>query len=118
MSDPGGVTYTLQVAQDSGFNYIVVYKEGLVTSEYQLTEMEKLSPTTGNPPSPYYWRVRAEDDVQNQSDWSIINAFYVRGFLPLQGWLLYTIIAIVGVLLVVIGVFIGMRIRPARPQGS
>ena len=118
VSDPSGVTYTLQVAQDSGFNYIVVYKEGLNTSHYQLTDIEKLAPTTGNPPSPYYWRVRAIDGAENQSAWSNINAFYVGGFLQLQGWPLYIIMAIAGVLLVLIGVFVGMRIRPAKPKAS
>ena len=117
VSDPGGVTYTLEVSRDSDFNHLVIYKEGLDTSEYQLAEMEELSPTTGSPPSPYYWRVRAVDSAQNQSSWSIINTFYVGGFLQLRGWLLYTIMGIAGILLIASGIFIGMRIRPSgSPQ--
>ena len=112
------MTYTLEVAQDSDFNHLVIYKEGLDTSEYQLTKMEELIPTTGNPPSPYYWRVRAADGAQNQSGWSIINTFYVRGFFQLSGWLLYSVISIAGILLIVIGVFIGMRIRPSKSKVS
>jgi hypothetical protein len=118
VSDPGGVTYTLEVAQDSDFNHLVIYKEGLATPEYQLTKMEELSPTTDDPPSPYYWRVRAVDGAQNPSGWSIINTFYVRGLLQLSGWLLYTIMSIVGILLIVVGIFIGMRIRPSKSKVS
>ncbi len=116
VSDPSGVTYTLEVAQDSDFNHIIIYKEGLDTSEYQLTKMEELSSTTGNPPNPYYWRVRAVDGAQNQSNWTTASAFYVGGFL--HGWPLYIIMAIVGILLIAVGILIGMRIRPSSSQGS
>jgi hypothetical protein len=111
VSDPGGVTYTLEVAQDSDFNHLIIYKEGLSTTEYQLTKTEELSPSTGDPATPYYWRVRAVDGAQNPGNWSIINTFDVGG-LQLSGWVLYTIIAIAGVLLLVVGIFIGTRIRP------
>lgn len=116
VSDPSGVTYTLQVALDSSFNQLVVYKEGLGSSEYQLTKMEELASTTGNPPSPYYCRVRAEDGAHNQSDWSNVNGFYVGWVL--QGWLLYAAMVIGGILLMVIGIFIGMRIRPSKKASS
>jgi hypothetical protein len=110
---PSEVSYTLQVAQDSDFNYLVVYKENIQMSEYQLTEMEKLRPMTEDPPSPHYWRVKAIDGAENKSKWSNINAFYVSGFL--QGWTLYIIMTIGGILLVVIGIFVGMRLRPSGP---
>ena len=111
VSDPSGVTYTLQVAQDSSFNFIVVYKEGVKDPEYRLTEMERLSPTTGDPQSPYYWRVKAVDGADNESNWSIISTFYVGGFL--QAWWIYLLI-IGGILLLLIGVFVGMRLRPSK----
>jgi hypothetical protein len=113
VTDPDGVTYTLQVAQDSGFTRLVIYKEGLKETRYQLTEMEKLSPTTGDPQSHYYWRVSAVDEAQNMSGWSILNAFYVGGFFQQNGWVLWVIGVIGGLLLVVIGVFIGTRLRPS-----
>jgi hypothetical protein len=111
VSDPSGVTYTLQVAQDSSFNFIVVYKEGVKDPEYRLTEMERLSPTTGDPQSPYYWRVKSVDGADNESNWSIISTFYVGGFL--QAWWIYLLI-IGGILLLLIGVFVGMRLRPSK----
>jgi hypothetical protein len=110
VSDPSGLTYTLQVAQDSEFDYNVVYKEGIHKSEYQLTKMERLAPIKGDSPSPYYWRIKAVDGAGNESKWSNINAFYVSGFL--KGWVLYVIIAIGGILLLATGVLIGMRMRP------
>jgi hypothetical protein len=109
VSDPSGVTYTLQVAQDSGFNFIVVYKEGIQESEYRLTEMERLSPTTGDPENPYYWRVKALDGAENESKWSSISTFYVGGFL--QAWWVFLLI-IGGILILLIGIFTGMRLRP------
>jgi hypothetical protein len=110
VSDPSGVTYTLQVAQDSAFNFIVVYKEGIQEPEYRLAEAEKLSPTTGDPQSPYYWRVKAVDGAENESNWSGISAFYVGGFL--QAWWIFLLV-IGGLLLLAIGVFVGMRLRPS-----
>jgi hypothetical protein len=112
--DPSGVTYNLEVAQDSEFAHLVVFKEGLETSEYKLTSMEELMPTTGTPASPYYWRVRASDGAQNASPWSNINAFYVSGF-QLRGWLLLAVIIIGGALLLAGGIFIGMKMHPKAP---
>jgi hypothetical protein len=119
VSDPSGVTYTLEVAQDSDFTRLVIYKEQLGDIEYKLTKTEELSPTTGDPASPYYWRVRAIDGAQNASNWSAINAFYVGGFWQLRGWLLYIICIIGGLLLLLGGVLLGMRLnillRPKPP---
>lgn len=113
--DPQGVSYALQVAQDAAFSRIVVSKEGLSESGYRLTSAEKLSPSTGDPSSPYYWRVRATDGAGNQSDWSDANAFSVGE--SLQGAALYAVAAIAGVMLVLIGIFAGMRIRPvSKPK--
>jgi hypothetical protein len=112
--DPSGVTYNLEVAQESEFTHLVVFKEGLTTSEYKLQSTEELLATTGTPPSPYYWRVRAVDGAQNASDWSTINAFYVSGF-QLRGWLLAIVIIIGGALLVAGGIFVGMKMRPKAP---
>ncbi|GAJ04076.1 unnamed protein product, partial [marine sediment metagenome] len=42
VTDPSGVTYTLQVAKDKDFASIVLEKERLTQSEYTLTEDERL----------------------------------------------------------------------------
>ena len=117
VSDPTSVFYTLEVAQDSSFAHLVVYKEGLDKSDYKLTTSEELTPSTGSPQSAYYWRVSAKDGAQNVSDWSVIDTFYVRGF-QLRGWLLTAILIIGGALVLAAGIFIGMKIRPARAPES
>ena len=111
VSDPAGVTYTLEVAQDSGFTYLVISKEGLNVTQYQLAKSEELTRLSGNPTPPYYWRVRATDGAENASDWSAVNLFYIGGF-QWTGWVVYVIDAIAGMLLLVIGIFIGTRLRP------
>jgi hypothetical protein len=115
VSDPSGVTYTLEAAQDADFAHLVVYKDGLKTSEYQLTKTEGLTASTGSPASPYYWRVRAVDGAQNASDWSTVSSFYVSGF-GLRGWLLVVVLVIGAALLLAAGVYIGMKIRPGPPE--
>jgi hypothetical protein len=117
VSDPSGVTYTLEAAQDSGFTHLVVYKQGLAASAYKLNSLEQLAASTGKPPAPYYWRVSAMDGAQNMSDWSVIDTFYVSGF-QLRGWLLAVTLVIGGALLLAVGVFIGMKLRPAKTPES
>jgi hypothetical protein len=114
VTDPSGVAYNLEVAQDSEFTHLVVFKEGLSESQYKLTSVEELTSSTGTPASPYYWRVRSVDSTQNVSAWSAINAFYVSGF-QLRGWLLAIVIILGGALLLAGGVFIGMKLRPGKP---
>ncbi len=80
VTDPSGVTYTLQIARDAGFNSIVVQKTGLTTPSYQLTEQEKLDSTGKD--KPYYWRVKAIDGASNESPWSTALTFTVGFHLP------------------------------------
>lgn len=86
VADLSGVSYTLQVATDANFTNIVLEKEGLLHSEYAVSEGEKLAPTKAT--APYYWRVRAVDGASNEGDWSPSYLFYV-GSSWLSNWLLY-----------------------------
>jgi hypothetical protein len=74
VSDPSGVSYTLQVASDADFSTIAVEKSGLPLSEYTLAEDEKLAPAGQKA---YYWRVRAVDGASNEGGWSTVGLFYV-----------------------------------------
>jgi hypothetical protein len=114
VTDPSGVTYTLQVSQDAAFSQLVVSKEGLQPSEYKLSGAEKLSATGGKGPSAYYWRVKAVDGAANGSAWSATGEFRVKSFLQ-SGWPVYIAIGIGGLLLLGIGIFIGMRIKTKTP---
>jgi hypothetical protein len=57
--DPSGATYTLQVSLDPNFSSLLLEKKGLPSSNYQLTEEEKLKSSGRD--MPYYWRVKAVD---------------------------------------------------------
>ncbi|MBA7671432.1 hypothetical protein ES703_79590 [subsurface metagenome] len=76
VTDPSlPVTYRLQIASDQNLTSIVLDKKGLTTSEYALTEDEKLP--AAKKESLYYWRVKAIDSADNESDWSIPWSCYV-----------------------------------------
>ncbi len=79
VTDQSGVSYTLQIASDEDFTDIVFTKAGLETSEYTLTEEERLPNTSSD--APYRWRVRAVDRAQNASGWTGAGEYYVAGLL-------------------------------------
>jgi hypothetical protein len=96
VTDPSGVSYTLQVASDIDFTTLLVNKQGLPLSEYTLTSGEKLAPAGQKA---YYWRVRAVDGASNEGQWSVVGLFYV-GFsrTAMAGglwYILYGVIALV-----------------------
>ena len=83
VDDPSGVAYTLNIAIDADFSYIVLEREGLTSSDYLLTVEEKLSPTKKD--APYYWRVKAVDGASNGSGWSTPGSFYVSSGFAITG---------------------------------
>ncbi|MCD6453577.1 MAG: hypothetical protein J7K77_04760 [Dehalococcoidales bacterium] len=86
VSDPSGVTYTLQVANKDSFSSssILLEKTGLADSEYTITrEADALEPTEEN--KPYYWRVKAIDGTSSESDWSTAGSFYIATVAPGHG---------------------------------
>jgi hypothetical protein len=97
VTDPSGVSYTLQVASDVDFNTIAVEKKGLPISEYTLTGDEKLAPA-GH--SAYYWRVKAVDGASNDGGWSPVGLFYV-GFsgTAMSGGVWYILYGLIGLAL-------------------
>jgi hypothetical protein len=96
VTDPSGVSYTLQVASDADFETVAVEKSGLPLSEYTLAEGEKLTPAGQKA---YYWRVKAVDGASNEGDWSTVGLFYVdsSGTAMSGGvwYILYVVIALV-----------------------
>ena len=92
VTDPSGVSYTLQIATDSSFTNLALERPGLVQSGYTPSREERLDSTDRD--SPYYWRVRAVDGASNQSEWSTPRSFYVW-FLP--QWAIYLLVAVVTV---------------------
>jgi len=80
VEDSSGVTYTFQIASDADFTSLVLEKSGLTSSQYTITEAEKLASTKKE--APYYWRVKAIDGASNESEWSGAGTFYVGFTFP------------------------------------
>jgi hypothetical protein len=112
VSDPSGVSYTLQVATDANFTNIALEEEGLPQSGYAMSEGEKLPSTKAT--APYYWRVRAVDGASNEGDWSPSGLFCV-GFSWLSDWVLYIFCGL-GALLLAVLVFWWRRQRAGPPK--
>jgi chitodextrinase len=62
--DPSGVTYNLEVDEDSSFGSPLLSKTRLTASQYTLSSQEALSDGA------YYWRVKAVDGMDNQGNWA------------------------------------------------
>ena len=107
VTDPSGVSYTLQVALDADFTAIVLEKEGLLYSEYTLIEEERLESTEKKA---YYWRVKAVDGAFNGGEWSHPGLFYV-GFSPtsMPGWVWYIFYGLGALLLAILGFWVRKR---------
>jgi hypothetical protein len=102
VEDPSGAYYVLEISPSADFAGTVIRKEGLTASEYTLTEGEALA--KGN----YYWRIKAEDGAENQSEWTNGQLFKVGG---LDWWLLILIVLVVIVVIIVIWRFVSVRRR-------
>jgi hypothetical protein len=111
------VTYDLQVATDANFTTLLLDRTGLTTSEYTLTDEEKLESTSKE--APYCWRVRAVDAASNASDWSGAGTFYVGFVFPeLEGWVLYTVMGVGGLLLFALGFWLGIWLSRRSKLGG
>ena len=67
----GKVSYTLQIARGGDFSSQVLLKENLADSEYTLSRNGISTKEI------YFWRVKAVDDVGNESPWSEVQEFDV-----------------------------------------
>ncbi len=106
VSDPRGVTYSLQIAtENTTFAGIVLEKKGLTTAGYSLTDLEKLKSVSKN--KPYYWRVKAIDNASNESSWSAPRSFYVGFVMP--PWALYAGIGVGALLIFIFGFWLGKK---------
>jgi len=102
VEDPSGVYYILEISPNSNFAGTIIRKEGLTASEYTLTEDEALE--KGN----YYWRVKAVDGAENQSDWTTGQLFEVGG---INLWMLIIIAVAAIVIIVIIWRFVSVSRR-------
>jgi hypothetical protein len=108
VSDPSGVSYSLQVASDADFTNILLEREGLSLSEYTLATNEKLESTEKE--APYYWRVKAVDGAFNESEWTYPRLFYVGfSWTSMPDWIRYILYGLGAVLIVILGLWVRGR---------
>lgn len=92
VDDPSGIYYLLEISPNTDFSGAMIRKEGLTQSEYTITDDEAL--TKGE----YFWRVKAIDGAENQSDWTNGQLFRVG----VMEWWLLTVIIIAGIAMLAI----------------
>ena len=107
--DSSPVTYTLQVADSPDFSTeaIILEKEGLTASGYTATDAEE-EELAGKEVA-CYWRVKAVDAAANEGEWTGPGEFYISEPFSLPNWLLYTLLGLGGLLLFVVGYYLGRR---------
>ena len=109
VTDPSGVTYTLQIATEEDFSkeLIVLEKKGLTQSEYTITTEEALESVSKK--APYYWHVKAVDSAFNDSRWSGTGTFYVGSSFSLAQSVIYTLFGIGALILGIFGFWLGRK---------
>jgi hypothetical protein len=102
------VTYNMQIATSDTFaaDTIVINKIGLTQSEYILTEAEQLLLSSEGT---YYWREQAVDAAFNESTWTGAGEFTIIQPFDFVGWPLYLTISLGGVVLFLLGLWVGRR---------
>ncbi|MBL7208568.1 MAG: IPT/TIG domain-containing protein [Dehalococcoidia bacterium] len=85
VEDPSGVRYLLEISQNADFSGTVIRKEDLTQTQYTLTEDEALGK------GQYYWRVKAIDGADNDSDWTNGQLFKIG---VMEWWVL--VVSIIG----------------------
>ena len=101
------ITYTLEIARDGDFTSQVLIKEGLVDSEYTLSKYDRLGKDS------YGWRVKAVDNIGNESPWSGSQEFEM---IPMSNrvLILSLLIPILFIAAIVTAVILTWRIRRVK----
>jgi hypothetical protein len=105
VTDPSGVTYSLQVDTNPNFPSPVIEKTNIPTNQYTLSATEAL------PLGTYYWRVQAINGASSQSAWS--QPFLLKSGL-LAAWTLILIIIII-IAVVGVGIYFFLHTRARKP---
>jgi hypothetical protein len=82
VSDPSGVLYTCEIADDPKFTNVIMSQANVAANYIDITEDSKMLPGKDKP---YFWRVKAVDRASNESQWSLVSSLY-------KGHNIYTII--------------------------
>ncbi len=103
VTDPSGVSYTLEIAQSEDFTAIRLRKVNLTETSYKLKGEEALGYGT------YHWRLKAIDNADNESPWTESQSFRV-GLMPT--WL-FIVVVLGGAVLIAAIIF---RLRQVLKQ--
>jgi uncharacterized membrane protein YuzA (DUF378 family) len=94
VSDPSGISYDIEVSDDSGFGRKLISRTKLTSTSYTTSEAEALN--NGE----YYWHVRAVDGAGNKSDWSTTSTVKV-GFITM-GTIIWLVVGVLALLILII----------------
>jgi hypothetical protein len=108
------ITYDLQIANDLDFTSIMLEREALTDSKYILSEEEELPAVRQE--APYYWRVKATDSANNESEWSAPWSFYIGFSFALPGWATGILIGIGVIIAGFIAFIVGRRTAFNPPE--
>lgn len=100
----GEISYVLQIARDGDFSSPILIRESLTNSAYTLRQGDRLSP--GN----YSWRIKAVDDIGNESQWSEINQFEII-LLPRQVFILSLLVLVLFIITTVAVGIVAWRLQ-------
>ena len=108
------VSYTVQISTDLGFKDIVLEKQGLDDSEYYISKSDELDLLVKG--KTYYWRVKATDDVNNESEWSTPTSFSLTSTFTWPPWATYLLIGIGVIIIVYLAFRFGKRAALQPPD--
>ena len=114
VTDPSSVTFVLQVARDKGFADMVIEKQGLVESQYTMSQTEDEMLESTKKAANYWWRVKAVDGAGNDSRWTSVRSFNIGFVSAMAGWLKYLLIGLGALVLLGIAFFVGKQIGRAH----
>ena len=108
------VSYIVQIASDLGFKNIVLEKQGLDDSEYYISNADELDLFVKN--ETYYWRVKATDGVNNESEWATPTSFSLTSTFIWPSWATYLLIGIGVIIIVYLAFRFGKRAALQPPD--
>jgi hypothetical protein len=116
VSDPSGVSYVIEVADDARFSQPIISQTGMMQTYLDVPDSAKTLPGKSDL---YYWRVKAVDGASNIGGWSVIGSFYkgvtVESVLSdMPAWTKFALIGIGLLLFVFMVIFIRRNIMRVR----
>jgi hypothetical protein len=108
------VKYVVQIASDLGFKDVVLEKLDLEDSEYYISNVDELELFTRD--TTYYWRVKATDGVNNESEWATPTSFSLASTFTWPSWATYLLIGIAVIIIVYLAFYFGKRAALQPPD--